>query len=143
MLKVDSQKNFTILFKNMESESQSDGGEKRPQFGGRHLKDAGDVFKHNAWDDVEWDEDQMAAAREKVEANARVTMTAEERARLEAEADKNWDAFYGTHQAGFFKDRNWLFTEFPELLELGGEKEVIKTFVFVQGDHSACSKKSC
>ena len=110
----------------MESESsRSDLAEKRPQFGGRHLKDAGDVFKHNAWDDVEWDEDQMAAAKEKVEANARVSMTAEARARLEADADMNWDVFYGQHKAGFFKDRNWLFTEFPELLELGGEKEVI------------------
>ena len=116
---------YNILFKKtMQSESQSAPGEKRPQFGSRHLKDEGDVFKHNAWDDVEWDEEQMAAAREKVEANARVSMTAEERARLEADADKHWDTFYGTHKAGFFKDRNWLFTEFPELLELGSETEV-------------------
>ena len=43
----------------MEPESQSYlPPEKRPQFGGRHLKDEGDVFKHNAWDDLEWDEDQ-------------------------------------------------------------------------------------
>ena len=66
----------------------------------------------------------MAAAKEKVAANARVSMTPEERKRLEAEADKHWDDFYSTHNSGFFKDRNWLFTEFPELLQFDGEKEV-------------------
>ena len=60
----------------------------------------------------------MRVRSAKVEANARVSMTAEERLRLEEDADKKWDEFYGTHKAGFFKDRNWLFTEFPELLQL-------------------------
>jgi nucleoside-specific outer membrane channel protein Tsx len=109
--------------------------DKRPQFGNRFLVDKGDVFKHNSWDDVEWDEEQLEVsylyailengrqsfthfadfqkAKEQVAKNSRVTMSAEDRERIESEAGKKWDEFYGVHSNKFFKNRNWLFTEFP------------------------------
>ncbi|KAJ8731411.1 hypothetical protein PYW07_004575 [Mythimna separata] len=89
--------------------------DKRPQFGNRYLENADEVFKHNAWDNVDWDEDQETVAKEKVEQNSQVTFSEDHLKSLENDADKHWDAFYDIHQNRFFKDRHWLFTEFPEL----------------------------
>lgn len=88
---------------------------RRPQGGGRELKDWRMVFSHNNWDNVVWDETQEAEAKAKVQVNSEVLLTPEEIEKLEQEAAGQWDAFYGIHQNRFFKDRNWLFTEFPEL----------------------------
>lgn len=99
--------------------SEEGGGQrlpgKRPQFGARFLKDKKNVFEHNAWDNVVWDDTQEAAALAKVQENSEVTLTPEDIQKLEEEAAHHWDAFYGIHQNRFFKDRHWLFTEFPEL----------------------------
>ncbi|XP_052894044.1 tRNA N(3)-methylcytidine methyltransferase Mettl2 isoform X3 [Anopheles moucheti] len=92
---------------------------KKPAGGGsRFLRDPSQVFSFNSWDNVEWDEEQENAALEGVKKNSSVKMSEEEVIRLETEADQNWDRFYGIHQNRFFKDRHWLFTEFPELAPL-------------------------
>uniref|UniRef100_A0A1B0CCR0 Methyltransferase-like protein n=1 Tax=Lutzomyia longipalpis TaxID=7200 RepID=A0A1B0CCR0_LUTLO len=87
----------------------------RPQFGNRFLTTDKDVFEHNAWDNVEWDEEQEAIARESVQKNSAEKMHGNDVKKYEEEADKFWDSFYSVHSNKFFKDRHWLFTEFPEL----------------------------
>lgn len=66
-------------------------------------------------DHVEWDAEQEESAKARVTANSNVTLDQTQIEKYESEADKFWDEFYNIHQNRFFKDRHWLFTEFPEL----------------------------
>uniref|UniRef100_A0A8C6XML1 tRNA N(3)-cytidine methyltransferase n=1 Tax=Naja naja TaxID=35670 RepID=A0A8C6XML1_NAJNA len=88
---------------------------KRKQFGNRFLTDATRVFQHNAWDNVEWSEEQEAAAQAKVQEQSMQLVPQDQQDAYEINANMYWDDFYKTHENGFFKDRHWLFTEFPEL----------------------------
>ncbi|KAM7356590.1 methyltransferase-like protein isoform 2-T2 [Cochliomyia hominivorax] len=89
--------------------------DKKPKFGNRFLTNEDDVFTHNAWDNVEWDEEQEQQALEAVVKNSSIKMPEPDRVKFKCEAERFWDLFYGVHQNRFFKDRHWLFTEFPEL----------------------------
>ncbi|KAK4873848.1 hypothetical protein RN001_013208 [Aquatica leii] len=88
---------------------------KKPMHGSRYLIDSRKVFEFNAWDDVEWDAEQEAQAKKKVSANSETKLSATDADKFENLAHKYWDDFYGIHSNRFFKDRHWLFTEFPEL----------------------------
>ncbi|XP_065571832.1 tRNA N(3)-methylcytidine methyltransferase METTL2-like isoform X2 [Artemia franciscana] len=89
--------------------------DKRPQFGNRHLKNENQVFDFNAWDDVEWTEEKLKEAEEKVRNNSSQPLDENLRNEYEQKAGEYWDKFYESHTNRFFKDRHWLFTEFPEL----------------------------
>lgn len=82
----------------------------RKQFGQRYLTEDDNVFDKNAWDDVQWDEEQERLACESVQKNSAIAMSPEQMLKYENEADIFWDAFYNIHQNKFFKDRHWLFT---------------------------------
>ncbi|XP_061446897.1 tRNA N(3)-methylcytidine methyltransferase METTL2A isoform X2 [Rhineura floridana] len=66
-------------------------------------------------DNVEWSEEQEAAAQAKVQENSTELVSQDQQDVYEINANKYWSDFYKTHENGFFKDRHWLFTEFPEL----------------------------
>ncbi|XP_034992423.1 tRNA N(3)-methylcytidine methyltransferase METTL2 [Zootoca vivipara] len=90
-------------------------GRRRKQFGNRFLTDPARLFQHNAWDNVEWSKEQEAAAQAKVQENSTEFVPQDQQDAYEISASKYWNDFYKTHEGGFFKDRHWLFTEFPEL----------------------------
>lgn len=64
---------------------------------------------------MQWGEEQIKQAEEKLKKNASSHLLQEEAAKYETEASQFWDTFYSTHENKFFKDRHWLFTELPEL----------------------------
>jgi len=66
-------------------------------------------------DNVEWDASQKDLAKRKVMENSSVLASQDDQEKYEVRANKYWDSFYSIHQNRFFKDRHWLFTEFPEL----------------------------
>nr|XP_009674341.1 PREDICTED: uncharacterized protein LOC104144840 [Struthio camelus australis] len=66
-------------------------------------------------DNVEWSEEQEASARSKVQQNSSQLLPQDKQEEYEVNANRYWDDFYKIHENGFFKDRHWLFTEFPEL----------------------------
>ncbi|XP_042312219.1 mRNA N(3)-methylcytidine methyltransferase METTL8 isoform X1 [Sceloporus undulatus] len=91
---------------------------KRPTapLGSRILLDPDKVFDHNMWDHMQWSQEEEERAKEKATANSLVRVQSELQDKYEREASKYWDQFYKTHKNNFFKDRNWLFLEFPEIL---------------------------
>ncbi|KAK0070274.1 methyltransferase-like protein 2-A [Biomphalaria pfeifferi] len=100
------------LIRDNASQEQED---KRTKFGTRFLTDPDSVFKHNAWDNVEWDEEQETAAKQIAMKHADHKASQDKLDELERDAVKHWDEFYSVHNNHFFKDRQWLFTEFHEL----------------------------
>ncbi|XP_075767491.1 tRNA N(3)-cytidine methyltransferase METTL2A isoform X1 [Pelodiscus sinensis] len=88
---------------------------RRQPFGTRFLTDPSRLFQHNAWDNVEWSEEQETNARNKVQENSEQLVPQDKQDEYELNANEYWNDFYKIHENGFFKDRHWLFTEFPEL----------------------------
>ncbi|KAM3861981.1 tRNA N(3)-cytidine methyltransferase METTL8, mitochondrial [Diretmus argenteus] len=99
----------------------STGGRPSAPLGARVLTSPEDIFKHNMWDHVQWTAEEKENARQKAEENSCVRIPSKEQGKYDTEARRYWETFYEMHQDKFFKDRKWLFLEFPELLPLGTE----------------------
>ncbi|KAK7467736.1 hypothetical protein BaRGS_00037044 [Batillaria attramentaria] len=132
-----------------DSHSQTDvpaaeGGDasstRKAPFGTRYLTDPKNVFQHNAWDNVVWDEEQEAEARQTTQEQLQHAVSAEKQEEYEKEADIYWDKFYNQHQNRFFKDRHWLFIEFPELYSPNGKAATTTSDSGTKGKDSTPTK---
>ena len=74
-----------------------------------------EVDASHSWRELEWDEKREESARLVVQQETE-QLTAEERDTYEVKAAGFWDEFYEKHNSQFFKQRNYLPNEFPELV---------------------------
>jgi SAM-dependent methyltransferase len=108
-------------------------------------------------DNVVWDDEQEAEAASKVSKNSTTKVASDKQGNVlypreatyfhsyrasdqyEEDADEFWDKFYLIHQNRFFKDRQWLFTEFPELAPNGVPPESVPVRVTEEGQSCGAS----
>ncbi|OIR57695.1 MAG: methyltransferase-like protein [Amphiamblys sp. WSBS2006] len=87
-------------------------------FRARHLSEEDDVYSQNTWDDVQWTEEMERNTRETIEKHRECEKDGQEVDRIVGNSNTSWDRFYTKHGAKFFKPRNWLDVEVPELFGL-------------------------
>lgn len=87
------------------------------QFGQRTLTSDDDVWKHNAWDNVEWGQEQVLEAEEKIKKQYENPVDDFDKHKYNSDPARYWDIFYKNNRENFFKDRKWLQIEFPTLYE--------------------------
>jgi tRNAThr (cytosine32-N3)-methyltransferase len=91
------------------------------QFGTRYLEDGDDIFAHNAWDHVEVDAQYTEFIEQQTQFQKENQVSEFDKKRFNDKPEKWWDKFYSNNQANFFKDRKWLFQEFPVLAKVTKE----------------------
>ncbi|ABN65331.2 predicted protein [Scheffersomyces stipitis CBS 6054] len=90
-------------------------------FGQRYLKSDEDVFNHNAWDHVEWGEEQIEEAKSMIAKQYDHPVKDFDKKLYNSNPAKYWDIFYRHNRENFFKDRKWLQIEFPSLYQVTAE----------------------
>lgn len=90
-------------------------------FGQRYLEKEEDVFNHNAWDHVEWGDEQIEEAKALIAKQYEHPVKDFDKKLYNASPAKYWDIFYKNNQENFFKDRKWLQIEFPSLYQVTAE----------------------
>ncbi|GAA5875310.1 hypothetical protein JCM16303_000579 [Sporobolomyces ruberrimus] len=98
--------------------------------GGRLLTEDRDPWTHNAWDQVEWDDELEQFAVAAVERQRKDPVPQELQDKFNANPAAQWDQFYAHNKDNFFKERAWLQNEFPELEQVlkrdAGPKRVVE-----------------
>lgn len=90
-------------------------------FGQRYLTNEEKVFEHNAWDNVEMDDEQIELAKQLITKQMENPVKDFEKKLYNANPAKYWDIFYRHNKENFFKDRKWLQIEFPSLYKVTKE----------------------
>jgi len=85
------------------------------EFGKRNLTESSDVWDHNAWDNIEWGEEQIDQANEKISEQMKFPVSDFDKKLYNGNPARYWDIFYKNNKEKFFKDRQWLQIEFPIL----------------------------
>jgi tRNAThr (cytosine32-N3)-methyltransferase len=88
------------------------------QFGQRFLAPTDDVFEYNAWDHVVPDAEHEEYCQAQYEKQRSAPVSDFDKSRFNTNPEKWWDLFYKQKTSTFFKDRKWLFQEFPVLKEV-------------------------
>ncbi|XP_040004154.1 mRNA N(3)-methylcytidine methyltransferase METTL8 isoform X2 [Xiphias gladius] len=125
------------VFSRLSTRLKSTGGGPSAPLGSRILTNPDDIFKHNMWDHVQWTEEDKENARQKAQENSCEQIPLKEQGKFDTEAYQYWDKFYEMHRDKFFKDRKWLFLEFPELLLSDTKKAKSQATTRHQGDQQA------
>lgn len=86
-------------------------------FGQRYLTNEEDIFNHNAWDHVEWGEEQQKEAELKIKEQYLNPVKDFDKKLYNGNPARYWDIFYRNTKGNFFKDRKWLQIEFPILYD--------------------------
>ena len=148
----------------LSGDDEDDGWTVRSRF----LVDPAAVLDHNAWDDVEWQPEQLERAQNIVKqqheaarnqssndvdagawggasdapaTHAAAQRSAQNRDLRDSSCDGagRWDTFYLQHDDGFFKDRQWLFKEFP-LLQIAMEETTLANATAASSGNGGAAK---
>lgn len=73
------------------------------EFGQRYLENEEDVFNHNAWDHVEWGEEQIQQAKELISKQYEHPVKEFDKNLYNSNPAKYWDIFYKHNKENFLK----------------------------------------
>ncbi|KAI0794363.1 methyltransferase [Fomes fomentarius] len=87
----------------------------QPPFGSRFLTEDADVWSQNAWDHVPPPEDQDEVISAALSRQHSAPVPESDKAKYNEKPARHWDNFYKMNASNFFRNRKWLYLEFPEL----------------------------